>query len=240
MTALMLMIFSYAAQFRYYINSDIYSAFNLGNLGEFGQKLNVSLLVAVFCTLGWTAGLITAFLFRKKNVNTVLLYLFSGLFAITALLFTPYNLQLLMPDTILQNIAMILCIAHIVFIFADMWLFSFTFCSGCKDLYLKSENEAFVIVPTIAVIAVILSYFANAYMWSFSICIAIYSTTLVVINLLHSVFSFESGKKSIEYPMPTKYDLIKLLMLTGCVTLLLVTLITGAHFITENNIAINY
>lgn len=30
------------------------------------------------------------------------------------------------------------------------------------------------------------------------------------------------------------------LTFSGCVTLLLVTLITGAHFITENNIAINY
>lgn len=234
--ALMLLIFSYAAQFRYYINANIYAAFNLGNLGPIGQKLNVSILVAVFCALGWAIGLLTAFLTRKKDINAVTLYWLAGMFAIVALFFTPYNLQLLMPDTILQNIAMIACIAHIVFIFADMWIFAWAFCQGCKDLYSQGKNEAFVLIPSAAVAAMILSYFASAYMWSFSICVSVYGTVLTAINVLHAAFD-KNDNCNMEI---TSTDNIKILTLTGAVTLILMTVIAGAYFITENNIAISY
>lgn len=227
--------FSFAANFRYYINESVYAAFNLGNLGAFGQKLQVSVLVAVFAALGWAAGLLTAFLTRKKRADAVTLYWISGMFAIVALFFTPYNLQLLMPSTIMQNIAMIACIAHIVFILIDMWMFSCAFCVGSADAYGQSAKSGIVTICVAAVIATVLAYVSVASKWSFVVQTAVYGSILTALNVLHAAFPEKENVTSAETVC------VRSGVKTGAfaaATLLFAAVLIGAYFITEKFIAI--
>lgn len=84
--------FTYLSSFRLYINENIYKAFDLSNIGPIGRKLNVSVIIAVVMVLGWILGTITARFTSKKIKNNTTLYWMSSLFAIVALMFTPYNL----------------------------------------------------------------------------------------------------------------------------------------------------
>lgn len=237
---LILLAFTYVAEFRYYINENIYSAFDLGNLGEIGKKLSVSVLVAVFCVLGWALGMLTGFLTRKKNIRVTTLYWLSGMFAIVALFFTPYNLQLLMSDTILQNIAMIACIAHIVFILVDMWIFAWALCVGSKNIYLQSSREAFIIIPSVGIIAMVLSYLTSAFTWSFSISTSIYAVILTLINIVDSFFDKDETCLLCQDAEKTKTDCIKSWSINGILTLIFLVVLIGTYFITENNIVISY
>lgn len=234
---LLCMAFAYIADFRYYINESIYAAFNLGNLGEFGTKLIVSVLVAVFAAVGWAVGLLTAFLTRKKQVRAVTLYWLSGLFAIVALFFAPYNLQLLMPSTIMQNIAMIACIAHIVFILVDMWLFAWAICTGCIEVCKQSGIKGVVCISVFAIVATVLGFVSAACRWSFVIQTAVYGSVLAFFNVLNA--AFEDGKEAeenshVEVRCRKAYVYAVLI----AITVLLIVVLIGTYFMTEQHIAI--
>lgn len=230
------MAFTFAAEFRYYVNQNIYAAFNLGNLGAFGANLSVSVLIAVFAALGWAAGIFTAWLTRKKQIGAVTLYWLSGMFAIVALFFTPYNLQLLMPSTIMQNIAMIACIAHIVFILVDMWLFAWAICVGSQALCLQGQ-KGLIIQSAIAVVATILAYLAVSLSWSFSICVAVYGGMLIVINILHAAFPEPDSVCCDDAEAVVPNDKV-LWIARAVVTGLMLAVLIGAYYITESHIAI--
>lgn len=233
--AVLSLTFYYAADFRYYVNRSVYSAFDLGNLGAFGQKLRVSVLIAVFAALGWAIGVLTAFLTRKKRINSVTLYWLAGLFAIVALLFTPYNLQLLMPSEIMQNIAMISCIAHIVFVFADMWIFAWTFCVGVIRACAQSGRYYAALISSIAVVAAVLAYLSIALGWSFVALTSVYGCVLAALNILHAAFpertTQDENAKTSVCPRVTAVTVLS-------VSLLFAAVLIGACFITENLIAI--
>lgn len=237
---LVCMTFTFASEFRYYINQSIYAAFNLGNLGPFGAKLDVSVLVAVFASVGWAAGVLTAFLTEKKRIRTVTLYWLSGLFAVVALFFTPYNLQLLMPSTIMQNIAMIACIAHIVFILADTWLFSWAICAGVKDICAGGGKSGTAFIAVATLIATVLSYLSIIYQWSFVVATAVYGGVLTAVNVLHAAFP----EKDCDIDESDCGETLKaasgieVWSARGAVTVLYAVVLIGAHFITQPYIAI--
>lgn len=227
--------FTYAAEFRYYIYENVYSAFNLGNLGEFGTKLSVSVLTAVFAALGWVAGLLTAFLTDKKKINVVTLYWLSGIFAIVALFFTPYNLQLLMPSTIMQNVAMIACIAHLVFMVADIWLFSWAICSGGNDVARQVKFKGTAFAVSAAATALVLAILSVRYKWSFVWIIAVYGCILTVLNVLHAAFP---DKDETAESLETEVSFTEKITLRAAVTAMFAAVLIGAYFITEAHIAI--
>lgn len=232
--ALLCLAFVYASSFRFYVNESVYAAFDLGNLGEFGKKLDVSVLIAVLAALGWAGGLLTAYLTRKKRVGAVTLYWLAGMFAIVALFFTPYNLQLLMPSTVMQNIAMILCIAHILFVFVDMWLFAWAFFAGSKDVCGQCGRYGAIVVTAFAVVAAVLAYLSITFKWSFVVQSAVYGCTLTAVNVLHAAFPESDDGVS----APESRDVRISAAMTAVVTVVFAAVLAGAYFITENLIAI--
>lgn len=235
---LVCMTFTFAADFRYYINQSVYAAFNLGNLGAFGTKLYVSVLVAVFAAIGWGAGMLTAFLTRKKKVNAVTLYWLSGMFAVVMLFFTPYNLQLLMSATIMQNIVMIDCIAHIVFILVDMWLFAWALCAGSRDVLMRKEKYGIAIISVVAAVATALAFASIACKWSFVIQTAVYGSILTALNVFHAAFPEREEGEEIKEISCAGSSGRKELIVAAAVTILFIAVLVGAYFITEQYIAI--
>lgn len=235
---LVCMTFTFAADFRYYINQSVYAAFNLGNLGAFGTKLYVSVLVAVFAAIGWGAGMLTAFLARKKKVNAVTLYWLSGMFAVVMLFFTPYNLQLLMSATIMQNIVMIDCIAHIVFILVDMWLFAWTLCAGSRDVLMQKEKYGIAIISVVAAVATALAFASIACKWSFVIQTAVYGSILTALNVVHAAFPEREEGEEIKEISCAGSSGRKEFIVAAAVTILFIAVLVGAYFITEQYIAI--
>lgn len=235
---LVCMTFTFAADFRYYINQSVYAAFNLGNLGAFGTKLYVSVLVAVFAAIGWGAGMLTAFLTRKKKVNAVTLYWLSGMFAVVMLFFTPYNLQLLMSATIMQNIVMIDCIAHIVFILVDMWLFAWVLCAGSRDVLMRKEKYGIAIISVVAAVATALAFASIACKWSFVIQTAVYGSILTALNVFHAAFPEREEGEEIKEISCAGSSGRKELIVAAAVTILFIAVLVGAYFITEQYIAI--
>lgn len=233
--AVLCLAFCYAANFRYYVNQSVYAAFDLRNLGEFGQKLHVSVLIAALAAIGWAAGLVTAYLSRKKKANAVTLYWLSGLFAIVALFFTPYNLQLLMPSTVMQNIATVACIAHFVFVAVDMWMFAWAFSVGYEDVCAQSGSCGEISVIITAIIAAVLAFVSMAYRWSFVLQTSVYGGALAALNVLHAAFP-ESRTQKTAKDVPEDARL-KALAYTA-VAVLLAAVMVCAYFVTEKEIAI--
>lgn len=218
------------SDFRYYIYENIYKSFNLGNLGAIGAELNVSVLVAVLAAAGWVAGMLTAVFTRNKAVSGTLPYWLAGMFAVVALLFTPYNLQLLMPTQIMQNIAMIGCIAHIVFMFADMWVFAWALCRG---IYSAMSSETGAQSAALAVIvAAVLALLTVIFKWHFAICIAVYAGVLVALNTVRAV---TDGK---VYNQVASCNITRFSVACAAVTLLFVAVLAASYFVTEAYIAI--
>ena len=208
--------FLYAAQFRYYINSDIYKAFDLGNLGAFGADLSVSVLVAVLAAVGWAGGAATAFFTRKKGLRSGTAYWIAGMFALVALLFTPYDLQLLMPTTNQQII--------------DMWAFSFALLRGGARL---AESEGFagaVYACCAAAVATALAFAAVAAEWPFAVCVGIYAALLTVLSAVKLFFPEEECACDVAGG--------RTYAVSGIVTALFGAVLAGAYFITEAHIAL--
>lgn len=222
--------FLYAAQFRYYINSDIYKAFDLGNLGAFGADLSVSVLVAVLAAVGWAGGAATAFFTRKKGLRSGTAYWIAGMFALVALLFTPYNLQLLMPTTNQQNISMICCIANIVFMLVDMWVFSFALLRGGARLAESEGLAGAVYACCAAAVATAPAFAAVAAEWPFAVCVGIYAALLTVLSTVKLFFPEEECACDVAGG--------RTYAVSGIVTALFVAVLAGAYFITEAHIAL--
>lgn len=232
---LICLAFSYASNFRYYINENVYAAFDLSNLGEFGKALKVSVLVVVCAALGWAIGFLTAFLTGKKKINVVTLYWLSGMFAIVALFFTPYNLQLLMPATIMQNIAMIACIAHVAFILVDVWLFSWAIFVGSREVCAAGGRTGVVAIAASAIVACVLAYVSIVCKWSFVIQVSVYGGIIIFINILNAAFSDKmSEEKKCELRCCDKM----MVAVAAVETALFLAVLIGVYFITENQIAI--
>lgn len=231
---LLCVAFSFVSGFRYYINESVYAAFDLGNLGEFGKELKVSVLVAVFAALGWAIGLLAAFLTEKKKINAVTLYWLSGLFAIVALFFNPYNLQLLMPDTIMQNIAMIACIAHVVFILVDAFVFAWAVSAGSKEVLLAVKGKiGIAVVISSAAVATVFAFVSLVFKWSFVIQTAVCGGILTAVNVLHAAFPEKESEVGADAEATRTYSRIGMVAV-AVVTLLFAAVLIGAYFITEN------
>lgn len=186
----LLLFITFLTGLRYYINQNIYKAFNLGNLGAFGAKLEVSVLVLIFMGVGYLLG-VGLFYLTRKHIDPrtrVTLYSVSGLFAIIILLIQPYNLQLMLPGVNQQNVVMINCIAIIVFGAIETTLLSwalnvhiFNFSQGIKRV------DIIYLVCAVA-FAIVIALISVAHGFSFAICVAVYASVLLGINILHSFF----------------------------------------------------
>lgn len=184
----LLLFTTFLTGLRYYINQNIYKAFNLGNLGAFGAKLEVSVIVLIFMGVGYLLGVGLYYLTRKhiKPRTCVTLYSVSGLFAIIILLIQPYNLQLMMSGVNQQNLVMINCIAIIVFGAIETTLLSwalnvhiFSFSQGIKRV------DIIYLVCAVA-FAIVIALISVAFEFSFAICVAVYASVLLGVNILHS------------------------------------------------------
>lgn len=230
----MLILFTYIANLRYYISSNIFRAFNLGNLGAFGTKLTISLICVVFMSLAYVLGVLLAYFTRKKTSNNKIaaLYFLSGLMALGLLIFTPYNLQLLMPSQNLQNIAMINVIAVMVFALADVLVFSWGLNLHIAKIASESGVVDIVHVGVAAVVATIFAVLTLTLSWSFTICITVYSSILMAVNILHAFVANKDDKiKRLELNKKSYIIVIVAALLA------LVLLLVG-YFVAEAKIAL--
>lgn len=238
-----ILLFAYAVCMRFYINQNIYKAFNLGNLGEIGQKLFVSTIMAVVSAIGFGLGFLLSFLTKKKASaqRTNILYSLSSVFTVIMLLFTPYNIQLLMPDQILQNIAMINCIALIFFSFVDICLLSWTLnsqiCLWSKNLVADVFSKSDISVCScIAVLSLALAVIVLALKGSVETLFAVIASLLLILNIADGIAprpSFqEDGQKPLAYFRKTSVVCYAVLAATFIVSIII------GYYITESLIAI--
>ena len=180
--------------------------------------------------VGWAGGAATAFFTRKKGLRSGTAYWIAGMFALVALLFTPYNLQLLMPTTNQQNISMICCIANIVFMLFDMWAFSFALLRGGARLAESEGLAGAVYACCAAAVATAPAFAAVAAKWPFAVCVGIYAALLTVLSAVKLFFPEEEC--SCDVAGGRAYAV------SGIVTALFVAVLAGAYFITEAHIAL--
>lgn len=189
-----LLLFAYLMDARYYLYENIYKAFQLGNLGPVGARLQVSILMPVLMALGVLTGWLLSFLFRKKTSGRTLIVLYTlcALFAIVFLFFTPYHLQLLMPSQIMQNLAMINCIAVMVFAAVDAALFSWAVFSHLTVMKKQGGRLGGIVLLVCAVLAFGAGSLLMEARGSFPIYVGLYAGILIIINSLHSIIGWEN------------------------------------------------
>lgn len=230
----LLLFMTFLTGLRYYINQNIFKSFNLGNLGTFGTKLEVSVIVLIFMGLGCILGFGLYYLTRKriKQRTCVTLYSVSGLFAIIILLIQPYNLQLMLPGVNQQNIAMINCIAIIVFGAVETLLLSWSLNVHILRLSQNITSIDLIYLVCIVVIATLTALLCVGYGISFAICVAVYASVLLGVNILHS---FVVDKDAIK--QACKINNITWIV-HGCLYALVAVLLLCSYFIVEPMIAI--
>lgn len=230
----LLLFMTFLTGVRYYINQNIFKSFNLGNLGAFGTKLEVSVIVLIFMGLGCILGFGLYYLTRKRiNQRTcVTLYSVSGLFAIIILLIQPYNLQLMLPAVNQQNIAMINCIAIIVFGAVETLLLSWALNVHIARLSQNFTRIDLVYFVCVVVIATLTALLCVGYGISFAICVAVYASVLLGVNILHS---FVVDKDAIKQECKINNNTW---IAHGCLYVVAVVLLLCGYFIVEPMIAI--
>lgn len=229
------MLFTYLADIRYYLNDNIYKGMNLGNLGGLGGEINLSILFTVIGALGYLMGVLLVLVTRKrlKGRASINLFAVAGLMAIIFLLFTPYNLQLLMPTQNMQNIAMINCIAVMVFSFADIAVLSMAINSHLAQII---DTEVIIgrgIVVGITVLSIILALLTTGLRWSFAICVAVYASVLLFVNIIHSIFYKDSEGGTACMTINKAKGIV-----ISIESVVVLVLLVGGYFIVEPLIAI--
>lgn len=220
---------------RYYINQNIFKSFNLGNLGAFGTKLEVSVIVLVFMGLGYLLGFGLYIITRKRTKQRTLITLYSAssLFAIIILLVQPYNLQLMLPAVNQQNIAMINCIAIIVFSGIEILLLSWALNLHIFSLLQNITRVDLIYIVCSVVVATLISLLCVAYGVSLAICAAVYTSILLSVNIIHS---FTVDKETIT-PIQCKIT-NSMWIAHACLAILAIVLMLSGYFIVEPMIAI--
>lgn len=220
---------------RYYINQNIFKSFNLGNLGAFGTKLEVSVIVLVFMGLGYLLGFGLYILTRKRTKQRTLITLYSALslFAIIILLVQPYNLQLMLPGVNQQNIAMINCIAIIVFGGIEILLLTWALNLHIFSLFQNITHVDLIYIACSVVVATLISLLCVAYGVSFAICAAVYTSILLCVNIIHS---FTVDKETVT-PIQCKIT-NSMWIAHACLAVLAIVLMLSGYFIVEPLIAI--
>lgn len=186
-----LLLFTYLADARRYLYDNIYTAFDLGNLGAFGARLSVSVLLPVLMAFGVAVGAALAFAVRRRAARSlpVVLYTLSALFVVVFLFFTPYNLQLLLPSQIGQNLAMIGCIAVLVFCAVDTAVFSLSLLVHRQLLGRSAGRHGGVLVLLLlglAAAGALALTFCHA---PFGVCTAVFAGVLLFANILDAAFA---------------------------------------------------
>lgn len=240
LTLLIAMLCSYLTTFRYYIYENVYKAYALGSLGPFGSKLSVSIIVVVFLALGFALGAGGAILFNKKANNRAMVwgYGLTGFLAVVMLLFNPYNLQLLMPSSNMQNIAMINCIALMVFGLIDVAVFSLIINLQIMKIVNSDGLIGLITLGAAVAFGILFSVLTVALKWSLVICLQAYGWMLVGINVLHAVFvkneENEGGETINLFKANLKTNIIVMSVLLVVVIALLIT----GFYVTKPLIAI--
>lgn len=230
----LLLLMTFLTGLRYYINQNIFKSFNLGNLGAFGTKLEVSVIVVIFMGLGCILGFGLYYLNRKriKQRTCVTLYSAAGLFAILILLIQPYNLQLMFTGVNQQNIAMINCIAIIVFGAVETLLLSWALNVHLVRMSQEYTHTDLIYLVCAVVVAVVTALLCVGYGISFAICTAVYASILLGVNIIHS---FVVDKEAIKQEcMTSKITWI----IQGSLYVLVIILLLCSYFIVEPMIAI--
>lgn len=200
LTAALLTTFTFLTAFRYYVNENVYKAFTLGNLGQFGNGLFVSVIVPVLLAVGFLVGFLSWF-FTKKKLKpraSVTIYAISGLFAIVILLIQPYNLQLLLPAVNQQTVVMVNFIAIAVFGAVELALLTWGILFHLAELRKLMNARILVSIVCICAFAVVISLLTAALKWPFAVCLAIYASVLCGVNIVHSLF-YEKESSFAEY-----------------------------------------
>lgn len=157
-------------------------------------------------------------------------YGLAGMFAVVMLLFNPYNLQLLMPASNMQNVSMINCIALMVFGLIDVALFSLVF----NLQVIKSANRdgviGLVMVGVAVAFGVLFSMLTVALRWSLVITLQVYGWLLVGINVLHSIFVKNEENETLAL---NKTNLITI----GVIAVVVIALLIAGFYITKPLIA---
>lgn len=223
-----MILFTYLSGLRLYIYENINKSFTLIRLGA--EWIDISALASILLALGVVVGAVIALFIRKKiSMNlTTMLYALSGLFAIVLLFFTPYNLQLLMPATNLQNITSINLIAVLFFSTIDVALF--TLVLGTHILFNIWDITGTIVLAMSIIISVIISMLATVFVWSFIVCIGVYASILLLINTVNSVCSVQDVSQCCESKQK------HIIIIGGMFAIAVLTVLISAYFIVNNAI----
>lgn len=221
--------FTFLTDTRNYIFQNIYKAYNLGNLGAFGAKLDVAMITVLLLAIGVVVGALLSKLIIKKPDKKITPFLFamSGLFALAFLFFTPYNLQLAFPNQVLQNLVMIDCIALMVFSALNIAFLTLTI-NTTAHIIDFGTGESIVIMSA----AFVLGMITNIFNLSFPIVVGTQAVALSVINVIHC-FTYQYNGKTSQSRKGLK--VVGLIML-----LLIIAALLSGYFITKSCIAIDW
>lgn len=234
LAAALLTTFTFLTAFRYYINDNVYKAFTLGNLGQFGSGLYVSVIVPVLLAVGFLVGFLLWFLTKRKLKPraSVTLYAISGLFAIVILLIQPYNLQLLLPAVNQQTVVMVNFIALAVFGAIELALLTWGILFHIAELRKVMSAKILVSIGCLCAFAVVISLITAALKWPFAVCVAVYASVLCGVNALHSLI-YEKESLSAEYK-PYRWSMLAPAIFAFLIAVLLIC----GYYIIEPMIAL--
>lgn len=215
---LLLLSFTFFMGFRYYIYENISKSLTLGQLGEFGSKITITLANSLLLSIGALFGGVLGYLMRKKIsssfVNTMMFI--SSLLCFMTLFINPYNIQLITAQN-LQNIVTISTIGMFVFGFINATLLVYTITINIVSL--KSEVNAVNLVgySICGIIAVVLAFISLYFKMSIMNLLAIYSICLIVLSITKKL----TNSDVVIYNEQSTFKLGK----TICVTIIFVLLI---------------
>ena len=183
--------FAYMSGTRKYIydNCTKIISFERMGAGWFNLSIGITVLMAVAACIG----VAIMFLFRKKiNMNHVIFgYGLASIISILALIFTPYNLQLLSPNTHSDAFATITLYAAMVFGLITTVILSISISSHVLLAIKEEKIIATIIVGISIAFSTLFAILTIVFNWSLQIYLGVLTLLLIIFNVINAVTKSE-------------------------------------------------
>jgi hypothetical protein len=183
--------------FRYYVFENIYILVNLSNLGGVGQRLFVTDLLNYSLIGGLILAVILISLTHKKLKERAITKVMCvwAVFLWLLILINPYNLQVLMPGQIMQNISMINFLILLL-----LYLINISFAVFSLLTMIISIENTRLLPFIVSALIIIAACFAMVFLkcaWSYRNFTILFALALLITNIpkLLSIYSFNIANR---------------------------------------------
>lgn len=186
-----MLTFAYMGGTRKYIYDNCSKIFSFERMGS--AWFNLSAGIAVLMAVAVGLGVALMYLFRKKiRMNHVIFgYGLAGVISILALIFTPYNLQLLSPTTHMDAFATVSLFAVMFFGLLITVILGASI-SAHVLLAIKEEKlVALIVVGVSVVFATIFALLTVVLDWSLQIYLGTLTLLLIIFNIVNALTKSE-------------------------------------------------